>query len=144
ASASPAFMCPLLLSSRSIVLMPLNDVIISGNAGHLSGRLSLSLCPPRRGILTPVPSGVHDSPCGPLPAPRPRRVRGCRHQRAHGEGVRCLTNGLSVPTHHIATAPFAVHWRIRHGERTRHRHLPRNGLEPCKGVVRERISTTAV
>src|SRR5206468_11464878 len=76
---------------------------------------------------TPYPAGVHGRRSGPLPAPRPRRVRGCRHQRAHGEGVRCLPDGLSIPTNHIATAPFAAHWRNPDGERTRHRHLPRNG-----------------
>jgi amidohydrolase family protein len=50
-----------------------------------------------RGILNPVPSGVHCRPLGPLPASRPRRVRGCRHQR-HTAKVRSLTNGMVFPS----------------------------------------------
>ena len=98
-----------------------------------------------------VPSGVHCSSSGPLPASRPRRVRGCRHQRAHGEGVRCLTNGLrsagrsrkesttrfslratiaapgrciTVEQRSVAAGdPHPARVEVRYGEGTRHGHL---------------------
>ena len=41
---------------------------------------------------SPYLAGSIVLPSGLLPASRSRRGRGCRHQRAHGQGVRCLTN----------------------------------------------------